>query len=931
MLPRMIEREFLGWERPLLMEAVDWLLALGDELAGSLVVVPTAQSGRRLREAMAELRGGLLAPQVVTPGSFLKFRDDEVAADWLEHLAWVEVLEQIEDWSGYEGLFPESPARDGEGKEWAGGLAREMVVLRRTLQENGILLETAGRKLEGTAEAERWDALGRLEGLVEARLQSWQVRSRSRVLAEGLQLPAGASRIVLVGVVEMPPLLERALLATERVVTVLVGAPESEAAAFSKVGRPHVEWAERSLSWPSGTVCLAADPRQQAAEALRLAGEAGTASKDLALGSADAEVGEELARAFTRAGWVAFHPAAPQVKSGLARWFKVWARWLAEPSLAVMADLLAAPETGVLVAGKRAQKAKLLGQLRDRWMVMRVEDLRRRIDAESFRSELEREAAEELCKAGEALGAWRASFQSGDFCAVMGNLLGVLGRCGPRTEEVAEGLAEWLVAAAPVISRVQRTAGFWLEMMLGELPDAAVLPPAGRVLDVQGWLELFHEPGSHLLLCGMNDGMVPARSGGEPWLSEASRERLGLITDSQRAARDAFIYQSMLEARRVGGRVDVICGKSGAGGENLLPSRLLLAGTRDELPERVKLLFHEVAPPEAGMRWQKDWHWKPRRVAELPKRLSATSFSDYLACPFRYYLKHVLRMSEAEVGRVEWNFRDFGTVIHEALESWGRDEVARAATDAAEIYAWLSGELDRLVVGWFGQRVPLSVRIQAEVMRQRFEWFAAVQVEQRVEGWEIIDIERKVEIQLGETVISMKIDRIDRHVETGRLRVLDYKTGKVDGVDKVHRKSLAEKVVLPAHYSREDPVVYEGEDSKGKAVLFRWENLQLPLYAVGLVEQGDVLPTPCYFTLGGTQAEVRVQEWCDFEVADLDAARACAEWVAGRIRAGIFWPPVEKPVYKDFEILAAGRSFETMFCEAEAEDGRAPAPEGFVV
>lgn len=187
MLSGMIERVFLGWDRPFLTEAVDWLLARRDELPGWMVVVPTAQSGRRLREALAEVQGGLLAPQVVTPGSFLKMRDDEAAADWLEHLAWVEVLEGVEDWSAYGALFPESPAEDG--KEWAGGMAREMVGLRRSLQENGILLETAGRKLADTVEAERWEALGRLEAMVEARLRSWQVKSRSRVLAEGMPRP----------------------------------------------------------------------------------------------------------------------------------------------------------------------------------------------------------------------------------------------------------------------------------------------------------------------------------------------------------------------------------------------------------------------------------------------------------------------------------------------------------------------------------------------------------------------------------------------------------------------------------------------------------------------------------------------------------------------------------------------------------------------
>ena len=82
MLAAMVEREFLGWERPFLTQAAAWLLERRDELPGMLVVVPTAQSGRRLREALAEAAGALLAPKVVTPGSFLQSRDDEAAADW---------------------------------------------------------------------------------------------------------------------------------------------------------------------------------------------------------------------------------------------------------------------------------------------------------------------------------------------------------------------------------------------------------------------------------------------------------------------------------------------------------------------------------------------------------------------------------------------------------------------------------------------------------------------------------------------------------------------------------------------------------------------------------------------------------------------------------------------------------------------------------
>jgi ATP-dependent helicase/nuclease subunit B len=336
----------------------------------------------------------------------------------------------------------------------------------------------------------------------------------------------------------------------------------------------------------------------------------------------------------------------------------------------------------------------------------------------------------------------------------------------------------------------------------------------------------------------------------------------------------------------------------------------LLAAVREELPERVKTLFREIEPPEAGLRWEADWQWKPR-VVEPPKRLNVTSLSDYLACPFRYYLKHAVRMQSTETGRGEWNARDFGNVAHEVLERWGRDGEARDLEDAAALHRWLSNELDRVVIEWFDNRTPLSVRIQTEALRQRFLWFSRVQVEQRAGGWEIVDVERKVEIPVGGAMIVAKIDRIDRHKQSGRLRVIDYKTGKVESVDKAHRKKITTATVLPSHYSMDDPVVYVGEE-KGKSVHFRWYNLQLPLYAAAVMAREHTLPSPCYLTLGATESDVALHAWPDFESADLDAAQACANWVATRIAAAVFWPPAEKVAYDDYRILAAGRTLEEM-------------------
>jgi len=901
----MVERVFLGWDRPFLTAAVEWLLARKDDLPEILLVVPTSQSGRRLREALAETGGAILAPQIATPGSLLKTDSPEIAEEWIERVAWMEVLESVEDWTDFEGLFPEKP---GEGRDWATGLAGEMIKLRRSLQENGLTLATSARLLAETVETERWEALGRLEQRVEKKLVDWKLKSRSQALAEGIEWPTGFKKIVLAGIAEMPPLARRRLLDFSGSVISLIGAPSSEAANFSPTGQPVEAWNERPIPWQTGSVRVVADPRQQALEALKSIGSAKTPSVEVALGSADPEVGEELTRTFTRAGWTAFFPGATTATTGLSRWFKIWTAWLADPTLATLADLLTLPETGSLIGGKRAQKAQTLARLRDRWMVVRTDDLKRRIATEEFRSDEEKQSAEEILTAAETLDTWRTGFSNRNFPTTLTRLLSALGETGPTTSESASSMIDWLQQATPMIREIDRSARFWIDLMLSDLPQISPSPPDGRVIDIQGWLELFYEPGNHLVLCGMNEGKVPARGGGEPWLSESSRKVLGLITDENRAARDAYLYFAMLEARRETGRVDIICGKSGAGGDMLLPSRLLLAGERNELPDRVKLLFQEIEPPEAGLRWQADWLWQPRKI-DPPKRLSVTSLTDYLACPFRYYLKHVLKMQGSETGRTEWNARDFGTVAHEVLERWGRDGEARDFSKTEAIDAWVSAELDRVVAEWFGKKIPLAVRIQTEALRNRLSWFARVQACERATGWEIIEVEKKVEIPVGDSFIVAKIDRVDRHRETGQLRVLDYKTGKIDGVEKAHRKKITASTKIPAHIDMESAAIFNSSE-KGKPVQYLWHNLQLPLYASAWAEGQGQIPTPGYFLLRSTEAEVAIHEWTGFADDDLESAKACADWIAEKIHDQIFWPPAEKVMYDDYRILAAGKDLQ---------------------
>jgi len=916
MIPGMVERVFLGWHQPFLPLAVEWMATRGADWSDTLVVVPTAQSGRRLRELLAAACGGaVLSPKTTTPGRILRGEDGQgIAENWEEELAWIAALESVEAWDPYQAIMPEPDRTDDD---WAAGLARELTALRRELQENGHNLATAAKRLADTIESDRWEALANLERAMFKQLQNWGLRDRSRPFSEILPSRDGAPRILLVGVPDLPPVVAAAMEQDPRPITALVAAPESDAANFSPCGTPMHDWADRELPWPHDHVHVASDPRHQAALAVAAIAKTGAASDAVAIGCPDAEVGEELSRAFTHHGWPAFHPAGPAPPDPLLCWWRVFAKWLRAPEFTTLAELLAFPQSGKLVGGARYGKSVTLHRLMDEAMVRDAADLKHQLEEnpdfanhpDPGKANALREQARHLLDAATAMENWRASYLRGDFLPTTRKLLDIIADTG---EPTTVAIHQWLDRAEAMLHRLRKPGRFWLDLMLASMPATSPNPPDDRVIDIQGWLEVFHEPGNHLLLCGMNEGRVPAKPTGETWLGEPARDRLGLITADHRAARDAFLFHAITSARMArDGSVTLICGKSSASGDALLPSRLLLTGDGESLARRVRHLFKPVEPPDAGLRREADdWLWHPPVIASgrLP---SATGLRDYLACPFRYYLKHVLRMRQPEPERGEWNARDFGNIIHKALEIWGADSAAHGAT-ADEIAGCLIDEADRIVARSFHGRPPLAVLLQREAMHQRLRWTAGVLADIHADGWEILETEKPIRIPVsGGRHIHGTIDRIDRHRETGEIRIIDYKTGNLDErksgtVDAAHRITATARVVQNhSHLPADCPAWHHSTDAKGKPRACLWQNLQLPLYVAALANDFGKIPQPCYLTIGNTRNRVTLHVWDGFSKAEVESAMACTEWIIQRIDQGIFMPPAEKVRYDDFEPLAA--------------------------
>ena len=187
----------------------------------------------------------------------------------------------------------------------------------------------------------------------------------------------------------------------------------------------------------------------------------------------------------------------------------------------------------------------------------------------------------------------------------------------------------------------------------------------------------------------------------------------------------------------------------------------------------------------------------------------------------------------------------------------------------------------------------MPIRIQVDAAQKRLAAFAREQLRLVEDGWEIVQAELGLEALLRGVRVRGKIDRIDRHRESGAWRVIDYKT--------------SDKAITPAaaHWGGANPATPDYALISGEKKNRCWIDLQLPLYAY-LLEQRKVVTEPVsmgYLNLPKAITETGLSLWSEYNETVLRAAQICAEGVVRDVQNQRFWPPVEKIPYDDFARL----------------------------
>jgi ATP-dependent helicase/nuclease subunit B len=281
----------------------------------------------------------------------------------------------------------------------------------------------------------------------------------------------------------------------------------------------------------------------------------------------------------------------------------------------------------------------------------------------------------------------------------------------------------------------------------------------------------------------------------------------------------------------------------------------------------------------------------------MPERISVSALKSYLQCPFRFFLQHIMKMRPVDVATREMSPASFGTRLHAILAQIGGRQISpdiSAPAWTAELHRIAESDIDN----HFGTQLSFALRLQKEALLARIHYFVTRQIEdvQAFGSTQILETETKFSVSIAGVNVRGVVDRIDQRGDTREL--IDYKTADSPTPPaKAHLAVVARKEP-PAHLP--EAAFFEHDGKR-----YRWTDLQLPLYALSQMRDGQARPGLAYINLAKTQEKSEIARWEDFSQSHIDSALACAEAVIGQIKAGIFWPPNPdvREAYDDFAPL----------------------------
>ncbi len=347
---------------------------------------------------------------------------------------------------------------------------------------------------------------------------------------------------------------------------------------------------------------------------------------------------------------------------------------------------------------------------------------------------------------------------------------------------------ERIAGAYDFIQDLKSLKAIYLELIANEKMDYQGNPYEG--LQIMGMLESRNLDFDTLILTSVNEGILPSGKTNSSFIPYEVKNEFSIPTYREKDAVYAYhFYRLIQRAKRVfliyNTEPDVLDG----GEKSRFITQLLTDGNIN------KYIMHSIGAPKI-----KPSPKRPIRIQKTPKLIgqledlakngfSPSSLTDYIRNPMEFYQRHVLKIDPVQEVDDTIAHNVFGTIVHDALERIYTPFVHQILSP--ENLSKRKKYVKEIVQDSFEKNLPGADYkngknlIVFNVITRYLENFLDYEIKETKEHEiELLALEQKLSIQIHLEELNLpvtlkgKLDRIDK--KDGQLRIIDYKTGKVE-------------------------------------------------------------------------------------------------------------------------------------------------------
>ncbi|MBS4016592.1 MAG: PD-(D/E)XK nuclease family protein [Candidatus Latescibacteria bacterium] len=291
-----------------------------------------------------------------------------------------------------------------------------------------------------------------------------------------------------------------------------------------------------------------------------------------------------------------------------------------------------------------------------------------------------------------------------------------------------------------------------------------------------------------LFFAGLSEDKFPGSTRFDPILPEWLKQKLCLPSIERHLFRTRFHYFRLVNTARVNTFLSYYNTDQD---RLLLPSPFLTGEAKS--PDKFDIIFSpEQLAQEQGRKNKIDLFSlistvnfsQDRQVQQIldkkygtRSKPSVTKLESYAYCPYQFYLQNILAIESLAEPAYEIEPTLWGSIAHQVFERLYKS----GAVPVEQIPARLEKILEVVLT-----EHKLS-RFWADVAKKIFldfiPWFVKNEQQLREQGFVPVSVENRLHasVKPGMTITG-RIDRLDQNPQTKQLLVLDYKTGKADGL-----------------------------------------------------------------------------------------------------------------------------------------------------